>query len=106
MVLHTQKSRPRVVLCIGLKSSEKSMCVYGICIHMIYVYHICIHIVYVHRTISSHCMCILYMYTCCICKQYMYVYILYMYTGPYPLHVNDTSVIQQENALDFLGIRV
>jgi len=80
--------------------------VYGICIHMIYVYHICIHIVYVHRTISSHCMCILYMYTCCICKQYMYVYILYMYTGPYPLHVNDTSVIQQENALDFLGIRV
>ena len=80
--------------------------VYGMCIHMIYVHCICIHIVYVYRTISPQCICILYMYTCCIYILCMYVYILYMCTGPYPLHVHDTSVILQENALDFLGIRV
>jgi len=66
---------------------------------------------YVHRAtraIYSYCICILYMYTYCICIHMIHVYCICMHRvyGTYPLHINDTSVIQQENALDFLGIRV
>ena len=62
--------------------------VYAVYVYIWFMYtiYVCMLFMYTGHCMW-HCMCTLYMYTCCIRILYMYVYILYLYTGPYPLHV-------------------